>query len=413
LRIVSQTILLSCLVSLAFPGIGAAAPADRPEECAPTVHKKAAWTVTTGCVETPFDHSAPSGESFFSFYELSVPREESQGTIVVFHGGPAYPRKHLHDRGYLWRALRSHFVMLYFHQRGSGYSARVGSVEELKGREHLFSLDRIVEDTELLRKTLLEDKKIILMGKSAGGFVALKYALRFPDNVLSIILAATSAHHGYISRRTQVKRAFFEALNSRHPGFTENRRRANEVTDYGILKELDSLKELFVKGNILESVFFDLSYTLKGQFEVIAIARDLSERRYSLLVKRLAAGRKTLRTTGLESLAVLNNISCREFQFGKTNPSACEGKKRAEAYDVRKELKNLKMPVLVISGRYDPILPPRFQEEIVERLDTESSWHILEFAAHMVFQEQPNACAAYVLEFLGIRSQQPAQTPGL
>ena len=401
-------LLLAAPAATAKPGDDPAAQA-----CKGAKTEGPAWMTTSGCIETPFEHEVPDGEKFRTYYEISRPKEQSMGSIVVFHGGPAYPRKHMHSNGYIWAALRAHFTVLYFHQRGSGYSGRITEATQLEKTRHLYSLGHIVDDAEFLRRKLLGNQNIILIGKSAGGFIALLYAIKHPDVTAAVVLAATSAHHGYISERNRVKREFFAGLDKRYPGFAAHRRRANEITDLNLLKELTNLKEILVRGNVLESVFFDLSYTLKGQFETVAIARDLADRRYDLLAKRLAEGRKTLRGTGLESIPVLNNISCRELEFEKTNPAGCVSKDKGREFDVRKRLGELKMPVLVLSGQYDPILPPVFQEEIVDGLKTEVTWHILDMSAHMIFQEQPNACAKYVLEFLGVYHQQPAQTPGL
>ena len=71
------------------------------------------------------------------------------------------------------------------------------------------------------------------------------------------------------------------------------------------------------------------------------------------------------------------------------------------------------MPALVLSGRYDPILPPRFQEEIAEALGGPVTWQVFDLSAHMVFREQPAATAGAVLDFLGVPRQQVPQLPGL
>ena len=85
----------------------------------------------------------------------------------------------------------------------------------------------------------------------------------------------------------------------------------------------------------------------------------------------------------------------------------------ATLYDVRDELASLPIPTLILSGRFDPILPPRFQQEIAEAMGDFAQWHILELSAHMIFQEQPRASSELVLDFLQINRQQPAQTPAL
>lgn len=387
--------------------------ATENEHCKTTAWDGRAWTTTTGCHQVPLDYQDAGAGSLDLYYELSVPSQESLGTIIVFHGGPAYPREHLHESGWLWESLRTHFTLLYFHQRGAGYSGLVATKAELQGKEHLYTLDAIAQDAVGLHRALLKKEKVVLFGKSAGGFIALRYALDHPDLVSGLILAATSPHHGYISSRTQVKAAFFRELDRRYPGFLANTRRAFEVLEPGPLASLTPFRELFSNGDVIEPILLDLSYTLTGQFEIIAMTRDLAQRRYSLLLERLKTGRKTLRSTGLESIPVLNLITCREFDYGRSNPTACNDLEPVTLYDVRPRLKELKVPVLVLSGRYDPILPPQFQEDIVRNLETEHKWHILEMSAHMIFQEQPFACVRFILDFLHVPRQQMPQSPAL
>jgi pimeloyl-ACP methyl ester carboxylesterase len=251
------------------------------------------------------------------------------------------------------------------------------------------------------------------MGKSAGGFIAILFALRYPTDTKRLILAATTAQHEYISRRHEVKEDYLLSLEERYPGFLHDHEQALSVLRPGFLSAVPAVKDLLLRIDILENVIFDLSYTLAGQFETVAITRDVADHRFDLLLKRVANGRKTLRSTGMESLAVLNHITCREFAFSRSNPGACLLPELATLYDVREKLSSLPIPTLILSGRFDPILPPRFQQEIAEAMGDRAQWHILELSAHMIFQEQPRASAELVLDFLQIDRQQPAQTPAL
>jgi len=401
-----QILSLFCLL----PGV---AQAEETDHCRPDSRAGRAWTTRTGCQEVPLEHGNAEAGTLEIYYELSIPELESQGAIIVFHGGPAYPRKHLHESGWLWESLRTHFTLLYFHQRGAGYSGRVVTKDELKGKEHLYTLEAIVRDSVILHKALLGPEKAILFGKSAGGFIALLYGLDYPELVSGLIVAATSPYHGYISSRDKVKAAFFREMNRRYPGFVANTRRSFEVLEPGPFAAFPPLKDLFITGDVIEPILLDLSYTLTGQFEIIALTRDVAHRRFSLLLERVKAGRKTLRITGLESVAVLNLITCREFNYAKSNPAACGAIETTTLYDVRPRLKELKVPVLVLSGQYDPILPPSFQEEIVKYLETKHEWHVLEMSAHMLFQEQPMACVRLILDFLNVPRQQMPQSPAL
>lgn len=391
----------------------AAPPAWAEDPCRPQQLLGEAWQTVTGCLVVPWDRQDKSAGEFPLYFEISEPTQPALGNLMVLHGGPAYPRRHLQERGPLWRGLRAHYRVLYFHQRGSGFSARVNSRAELEGREQLFTLTHTVEDARSLQVEVLSGAPISLMGKSAGGFIALLFALRYPADTERLILAATTAQHEYISQRHKVKEDYLLNLEERYPGFLEQHRQAQSVLRPGLLAAVPALQDLLLRFDIFESVTFDLSYTLAGQFETVAITRDIAQHRFELLLDRVATGRKTLRTTGLESLVVLNHITCREFAFARSNPEACQTPAVEPLFDVREDLSGLTVPTLILSGRFDPILPPRFQQEIAIALGNLAVWHTLELSAHMLFQEQPQASSELVLEFLGIERQQAAQTPAL
>ncbi|MBM4352280.1 MAG: alpha/beta hydrolase [Deltaproteobacteria bacterium] len=415
-----RSVPLALALSAVLPSLPAlaagprhAAADERPDECSRVTREYPLWTEESGCIDAPWNASDPAAGTFPLYYELSRPKGPSIADLIVFHGGPGYPRRHLQRGGELWESLRAHCTILYFHQRGSGFSARVADASALAGREGLFTLDRIVDDTWLLHQELLGGHPAVLVGKSAGGFLAMKFALAHPESTRSLVLAATSPHHGYISRRNAVKTGFFLSLDERWPGFLAALGRARAYLDRADADDIGPLAALPVREDLLESMFFDLAYTLDGQFEMVAMARDLAERRFGLFLARAAAGKETLRPTGLESDAVLNLITCRELRFADANPLACSNQSEGELYDLRDRLHELSVPVLVLSGRYDPILPPPFQEEIVRNLPGMPEWHVLELSSHMLFEEQPKACTVYILDFLGIPRQQLPQSPGL
>ncbi len=383
------------------------------DPCKPVERPGLQWRTVSGCLTVPWDDNDPDAGEFPLYFELSQPLHPPLGNLLVFHGGPAYPRTSLHETGPLWEGLRAHFRIAYFHQRGSGYSARVATREDLAGRERFFTLTHLLTDARHIHQALLAGEPTVVMGKSAGGFLALLFALEYPEATQRLILAATTAHHDYISRRNAVKALYLETLEQRYPGFLAMRAVAGEALNPALLSYVPTLRQLLTRVDILENVTFDLSYTLSGQFETVAIVRDVAAGRFELLLERVNAGRKTLRSTGMESLAVLNHITCHEFAFSRANPAACEVAEARQLYDVRSRLSELQIPTLILGGRFDPILPPAYQEEIAQALGDNATLHILELSAHMLFQEQPQGSANWVLDFLGVPRQQAAQSPAL
>lgn len=97
--------------------------------------------------------------------------------IIVVHGGPML------DHGYLvqsFKPLAADYELLYYDQRLSGRSsADVDSVD--------ITFDNFIEDIEGLREEF-NLKKIHLMAHSWGGLLAMKYAIKYPENLYSLIL---------------------------------------------------------------------------------------------------------------------------------------------------------------------------------------------------------------------------------
>ncbi len=101
----------------------------------------------------------------------------------VIHGGPG--SDHSYYKPWL-SPLTDVMQLVYIDHRGQGRSAR--------GPRETYTLENNVEDLEALRDYLGLDK-IVLLGASYGGMVALSYAVRYPENV-SHLLAISSENSG-------------------------------------------------------------------------------------------------------------------------------------------------------------------------------------------------------------------------
>lgn len=85
--------------------------------------------------------------------------------------------------------------LVYFDHRGQGRSAR--------GAKETYTLNNNVEDMEALRQYLgLE--KIVVIGSSYGGMVALSYAIRYPQHVSHLIVIATAANSRFLTRAKEI-----------------------------------------------------------------------------------------------------------------------------------------------------------------------------------------------------------------
>src|SRR5687768_2937414 len=105
---------------------------------------------------------------------------EARPTIVALHGGPGF------DQGYLRPGLgplREDAQVVYVDLRGQGRSGRPPL--------ETCTLEQTADDVAVLCKTLGIAKPVVL-GHSAGGFVALHLALRHPDLARALILVDSS-----------------------------------------------------------------------------------------------------------------------------------------------------------------------------------------------------------------------------
>ena len=129
--------------------------------------------------------------------------------IVVLHGGPAFSHTYLlpdMDR------LADSYRLIYYDQRGRGKSG--GEAQEITVRSE-------IEDLESLRSHLgLE--RVVVLGHSWGGYLALEYAIHYPDRVSHLILMNTAPASSEdarlflleIDRRKAVHEQEWEALMS-------------------------------------------------------------------------------------------------------------------------------------------------------------------------------------------------------
>lgn len=121
--------------------------------------------------------------------------------IVILHGGPGFSHDYFLPHLY---PLADEVKLVLFDQRGMGRSA-----VDLDSTS--FSLDLLVEDIEALRKEL-KLGKIHLFAHSWGGVLAMRYAIRYPTELKSLILTNSVPAS---SEFTEATFAAFAKLNER------------------------------------------------------------------------------------------------------------------------------------------------------------------------------------------------------
>ncbi len=120
------------------------------------------------------------------------PRMVEKPVAFVIHGGPGGDHTNYKP---LLSPLADKLQLVYFDHRGQGRSAR--------GPRETYTLENNVEDMEALRQHLGLGK-IVVLGASYGGMVALTYATRYPENVSHLIAVVTSSTHQFLDRAKQI-----------------------------------------------------------------------------------------------------------------------------------------------------------------------------------------------------------------
>ena len=254
--------------------------------------------------------------------------------MLTIHGGPGISDHREAEAAF--RPLEDHFSLVYYDQRGSGQSSEADP--------RTYTHRQFAQDAEALRKHLGHEK-VILLGGSYGGFIAMEYALLYPEAVSHLILRGTASHKGFIES------AINNALAANITGLNRQ-----------------SLEKMF-NGN------------LESEEELLRLFTCV----YPLYFKRAvpkAAGIK-LRDRSI-------HINTHNAIFSEIFP----------AYDINSRLPEMKVPTLVLCGDGDWVTPPAYSEEIA-RLIPEARLDIFENCGHAVHADYPDKFIHEILSFVG------------
>jgi len=133
----------------------------------------AAATTTAECVEINGNRLA-----------VEVLGPEGAPVIITHHGAPGLGSR-AEPRASFGR-LADEYRVVVFDARGSGQSEGSGE----------FSHEQWAADIDALREWVGAEQ-IIMAGGSYGGFMALEYAIRYPERVLALVLRDTAADNSH------------------------------------------------------------------------------------------------------------------------------------------------------------------------------------------------------------------------
>lgn len=282
------------------------------------------------------------------FYE-----EKGKGpALYLLTGGPGAPPEHPSYE--LMDSLQSFYTCVLLHQRGAGKSRNVPI------NEKTINIKSYLQDIELLRRER-GDKKIVLLGISWGGLLAMNYAAVYRAHVSNLVLLG-SAPPSY-----KLWNVLFDNQYVRRSG-----------------AQLDSMI-------MLQSIFSQKSH-----------AEIDSLKRVDPSAKEVVAFKKFI-AIHVQAMYYDRSIAAKNFEelFSGFNfqPIPYIDKEVLETkWDITATLKTLTVPALILYGRQDDQGESTFylQKECLKK----SEMRVIEKCGHIMWEDQPVVFFKTVINYL-------------
>ena len=261
---------------------------------------------------------------------------EGKGDVIFL---PSYGGN-LHFQRLLPKELREKYKLVFIEPRGSGRSENGTKI----------SFDVLSDDFETLRNDL-NLKKIAVFGWSANGYLALEYALKYPNSVSHLILSGCPPH--YKSELFEEQKKFWDVAAS------ESRKKVLE-TQLSDFRKSDLTKLSDEEKIIGEYAASGPKYWFKENYDCRWIWEN----------NALKAG--GLKTLFYELLA---------------------------EYDPLHKFENIKCPVLILQGKFDFLVPHYMMENCLESF-SKVTYQLFEQSGHYPFYEEKEMFLKTLNKFL-------------
>ncbi len=277
-------------------------------------------------------------------YNYWIETEGNGEPIFFIPGGPGNNHAYLHA----FHPLNDSFKLVYADFLGRGKTDTAKSRSE-------YTIDRDVEDLEAIRKELGLGK-INILGHSYGSLVAQAYAIKYPQNTKRLIIA-----NGFHSGQMWQENCDNSNRNIKS-GYPEVWQKLMEIRSNGAVSSDPEHQDLYSK--VPYGFLYCYNPTLR--FSLPDHKTTISTDVYYQMVGRDG-----------------------DFIIGGVIAD----------FDVRKKLKNLEMPVLILAGRFDRVSTPEMAV-LYKKYCPQAEFVMFEKSGHNPQIEEPEKTFEVIRAFL-------------
>lgn len=296
------------------------------------------------------------GQNLKSFHNGDIQlfyEEQGKGpALYILTGGPGAPPEDPSHR--IMDSLKSFYTCVLLHQRGAGRSNNIPI------NEKTINIKSYLQDIELLRKKR-NDQKIILLGISWGGLLAMNYSVVHPQNVSKLVLLC-SAPPSY-----KIWDVLFDNQYVRRS-----------------VAELDSLE-------FLKNIF-----SVKTDKELDSLKRVDPANKEVVAFKNFIAIH--IRAMRYDRMKLPDNFEVFFTNFNFQPIPLIDKEVMETKWDITAALKKLNVPALIMYGRQDDQGESTFylQKECLKN----STMHVIEKCGHLMWEDQPGEFYKTLIHYL-------------
>ncbi|MCK4944517.1 MAG: alpha/beta hydrolase [Candidatus Aminicenantes bacterium] len=276
--------------------------------------------------------------------------------LLYLHGGPGEVNGPLLFQAYAGPELEKHFVVGYLHQRNTCMSPEA-PVKTLTIKQYVEDVDNIVT---FLKEKFQKDK-IFLLGHSFGGGLGYLYLLEHEDNIKKFVSAG-----GAFSTKSIEKNGYLTVLELSKK--TDNQEAIQRLKTLG-----PPPYETFQEGMVWRMLGMSLLEEMnEGITKNLQMSKVMS-----------ITGIKSIDPEWFKKSMVIVNTMWNELG----------------TIDLEDKVQNIGIPMLIITGAKDIMVPFRILEKGYENYGGEKKHFILEKSNHMMFIDEPDLFVSKVIEF--------------